>query len=265
MVCGLSVEEYRGGPRAKEMETERGWSLNEAYHWFGSATPFLLLKKEIVGWARVCHQGYHSKLLVLLVTILIEASKSIIDRTWSTIATFFGRISHFLVQSMQYSSVYLFGLFCRLLLPLLLLLLAVLCDFVRRFLTSSLVSGVVTPRDRSENVLRGFYCFFFCSGPLPVMSLLCLGVVRVLTFVLVSRWWKYEKISTRYRPMSKKSRRSTALFYQRRKRMKVCRSTIHLLLLGNLNLVSFHCRGQARTWRFDGRYQKDGQQSSVQT
>ena len=110
-----------------------------------------------------------------------------------------------------------------------------------------------------------FIVFFFCSGPLPVMSLLCLGVVRVLTFVLVSRWWKYEKISTRYRPMSKKSRRSTALFYQRRKRMKVCRSTIHLLLLGNLNLVSFHCRGQARTWRFDGRYQKDGQQSSVQT
>ena len=93
----------------------------------------------------------------------------------------------------------------------------------------------------------GFLLFFFCSGPLPVMSLLCLGVVRVLTFVLVSRWWKYEKISTRYRPMSKKSRRSTALFYQRRKRMKVCRSTVHLLLLGNLNLVSFHCRGQART------------------
>ena len=180
MVCGLSVEEYRGGPRAKEMETERGWSLNEAYHWFGSATPFLLLKKEIVGWARVCHQGYHSKLLVLLVTILIEASKSIIDRTWSTIATFFGRISHFLVQSMQYASVYLFGLFCRLLLPLLLLLLAVLCDFVRRFLTSSLVSGVVTPRDRSENVLRGFYCFFFVVA----LCRLC----RYCVLVLCGSW-----------------------------------------------------------------------------
>jgi hypothetical protein len=72
---------------------------------------------------------------------------------------------------------FLLASFVEFLLPLSRLL---LCDFVGGFLASSLVRGVVTPRDRSENVLRFF--IVFGVAPRPFMSLLCLWCCAGLDF-----------------------------------------------------------------------------------